>query len=367
VSSRLPASIHDGDPVATGHARSERPVPFAVPERLQVVDSTKPVPGQPRRCRGLPGGLEVPEGYGVVGRSPDRRQRPAREELASSARHRGAVLDPAQAGSWPGTASSRLRGPWRSAASLGPAGRPPGSSCRWKWPNDLIAGAGGGRGRGRTPPRARGDRTEGRRGILSEILAPRAGDDPGGRSPGGPVGIVVGIGINVNWPVDWPPVDSEDPELVLHRCSRHFVEPHRRTPDRPGPTCGRAAQGPQAPGTRCLPVTRDAAPSRRSTGLALRDDRGARSRVELGGRDRHREGSRPRRRPGAFSSPLAPASGPYQRATSSTSAEPWLSRSGGLVDPAAVPASRLRPVSPGTDHGMLITGGGGFIAPTFVR
>jgi hypothetical protein len=88
----------------------------------------EPVPGQPRRCR-VARWLGGPRRLWRGGRSPDRRPRPAREELASSARHRGAVLDPAQAGSGPGTSFISLRGPWRSR-QLEPAGRPPGSSCR---------------------------------------------------------------------------------------------------------------------------------------------------------------------------------------------------------------------------------------------
>src|ERR1035441_6102296 len=201
---------HDGDPAATGHVRSERPVPFAVPERLQVVDSTNrylvSLVGA-----GLPGGLEVPEGYGVVAdHQTDGRGRLGRSWQAP-----------------PGTAvlcSILLRpdlGPeqlhlatWAVALAAVRACRATaGVELSLKWPNDLIAVAGG--AGAEVEPRPGRAGTERKvAGILSEILAPRAGDDPGGRVSRRPGGIVVGIGINVNWPVDWPPVDSEDPELV---------------------------------------------------------------------------------------------------------------------------------------------------------
>ena len=52
-----------------GGAADGRPVPFLVPERLQVVDSTNRYLVDLARA-GLSDGSQVPEGYGVVADHP---------------------------------------------------------------------------------------------------------------------------------------------------------------------------------------------------------------------------------------------------------------------------------------------------------
>ena len=204
-----------GDPVAIGDATGERPVPFAVPERLQVVDSTNQYLVR-LVSAGLPGGPEVPEGYAVVADH----QTEGRGRLGRS---------------WeapPGTAvlcSILLKpdlGPdelhlaaWAVALAAVRACRvTAGVELSLKWPNDLIVGTGGAwaGGAGARVEGRPGGAESGRKvaGILSEIVPPHAGQDPRGRLAWRPGGVVVGIGINVNWPADWPPVDSEDPDLV---------------------------------------------------------------------------------------------------------------------------------------------------------
>ncbi|MGP8149633.1 MAG: biotin--[acetyl-CoA-carboxylase] ligase [Acidimicrobiales bacterium] len=204
-----------GDPVVTGDAAGERPVPFAVPERLQVVDSTnRYLAGLV--SAGLQGGREVPEGYAVVA-----------DHQTEGRGRRGR--------SWeapPGTAvlcSILLKpdlGPdelhlavWAVALAAVRACRvTAGVELSLKWPNDLIAGTGGaGAGGAGAQIEGRPEGAESGRkvaGILSEIVPPHAGQDPRGRVAWRPGGVVVGIGINVNWPADWPPVDSEDPDLA---------------------------------------------------------------------------------------------------------------------------------------------------------
>lgn len=187
----------DGRLVITGEASGKRPVPFAVPERLLVVDSTNrylvSLVGT-----GMSGGSEVPEGYAVVA------------DYQSEGRGRLARRWEAP----PGTAvlcSILLKpdlGPeqlhlaaWAVALAAVRACRvAAGVELSLKWPNDLIAGHAG------TEPKVAG--------ILSETLPPRAGQGTGGRVAGSPSGIVVGIGLNVNWPGDWPPVDPKDSGLA---------------------------------------------------------------------------------------------------------------------------------------------------------
>src|ERR1039458_2396496 len=159
---------HDGDPAATGHVRSERPVPFAVPERLQVVDSTNRYLVS-LVAAGLPGGLEVPEGYGVVAdHQTDGRGRLGRSWQAP-----------------PGTAvvcSTLLRpdlGPeqlhlatWAVALAAVRACRATaGVELSLKWPNDLIAGAGGAGAEVERPPRRAGAEPKDA-GVVARILSP---------------------------------------------------------------------------------------------------------------------------------------------------------------------------------------------------
>jgi len=195
-----------GDPVAGSDSRGGRPVPFAVPERLAVVDSTNRYLA--RLANDAPG---LPDGYAVVADyQTDGRGRLGRSWVAP-----------------PGTSvlcSILLRadlGPeqlhlaaWAVALAAVRACRAAtGAELALKWPNDLIAGTAG---RSGAPEPLGGRPGAGRKvaGILSEVLAPRPTDDAGNPAGPGPWGIVVGIGINVNWPAGWPPVEATDPELA---------------------------------------------------------------------------------------------------------------------------------------------------------
>ena len=212
----------NGDLVITGGARDERPVPFAVPERLAVVDSTNrylvSLVGT-----GMPDGSEVPEGYAVVAdHQSDGRGRLGRrwEAPPGTAVLCSILLEPDL-----GPEQLHLAA-WAVALAAVRACRVvAGVELSLKWPNDLIAGPGAGSGSGSgSGPGAGGTRVEPPAGhagtepkvagILSETLPPRAGQGPGGRVAGSPGGIVVGIGLNVNWPGDWPPVDSQDAGLA---------------------------------------------------------------------------------------------------------------------------------------------------------
>jgi BirA family biotin operon repressor/biotin-[acetyl-CoA-carboxylase] ligase len=219
----------DGDLVITGEARGESPVPFAVPERLAVVDSTNrylvSLVGA-----GMPDGSAVPEGYAVVAdHQSDGRGRLGRrwEAPPGTAVLCSILLKPdihpeqLHLATW-AVALAAVRA-CRAAA---------GVELSLKWPNDLIAGPGSGSGSGSGPgsgPGGGGTKVEplaGRAviepkvaGILSETLPPRTEQGPGGRVAGSPRGIVVGIGLNVNWPEDWPPVGSQDKELAFIAAS----------------------------------------------------------------------------------------------------------------------------------------------------
>jgi BirA family biotin operon repressor/biotin-[acetyl-CoA-carboxylase] ligase len=201
---------HSGDPVVTRDPTNGGPVPFAVPERLQLVDSTNRYLIK-LASAGLPGGLEVPEGYAVVAEH----QSEGRGRLARS---------------WeapPGTAvlcSILLKpdlGPgqlhlaaWAVALAAVQACRvTAGVELSLKWPNDLITVSGGAGGKAEAHAgRAKAEQKVA--GILSEILPPSTEDGPGGRVARRSDWVVVGIGINVNWAPGWPPAESKDPGLV---------------------------------------------------------------------------------------------------------------------------------------------------------
>ncbi len=190
----------------TGNSANQVPVPFSVPEKLQVVDSTNRYLVELVRS-GLPGGAEVPEGYAVVAESQsDGRGRMGRRWHApmGTAVLCSVLLKP------------RLAPERRSFASFAVA-LAACDACRdaarielaLKWPNDLLAPNGALPG----SPASSGPAERKVAGILAEWVPGRR-DEPAGvgeeRNSGG---IVVGIGINVNWPADWPPPDSADREL----------------------------------------------------------------------------------------------------------------------------------------------------------
>jgi len=167
----------------SGGSAGEVPVPFAVPERLQLVDSTNSYLVELTR-RGLGDGSEVPEGYAVVaerqsegrGRLARRWEAPAGTAVLCSIRFRPDL----------GPEQLHLTA-WAVALAATRACREvAGVELSLKWPNDLLAGRPG------------AERKVA--GVLSEVV---------------PTGVVVGIGINVNWPPDWPPTSSEDPELAF--------------------------------------------------------------------------------------------------------------------------------------------------------
>jgi BirA family biotin operon repressor/biotin-[acetyl-CoA-carboxylase] ligase len=217
-----------GDLVVGSGARSQEPIPFAVPERLAVVDSTNRYLAR-LASNGLGGGAQVPNGYAVVAdHQTDGRGRLGRSWVAP-----------------PGTSvlcSILLKpdlGPkqlhlaaWAVALAAVRACRATaGAELALKWPNDLIAGTASG---GEAPEPLRGRAGAGRKvaGILSEILPPPTGGDPEQPVRPGRRGIVVGIGINVNWPAGWPPEDARDPELTsiasgatsLNRIAGHEID-----------------------------------------------------------------------------------------------------------------------------------------------
>ena len=194
-------------------------MPFAVPERLQVVDSTnRYLVGLVRA--GLPDGSEVPEGYAVV--ADYQREGRGRLERRWEAPPGTAVLCSIVLKPDLGLGQLHLAA-WAVALAAVRACRvTAGVELFLKWPNDLIAA---GPATGREEPGS-GLAADGRKvaGLLSEIVAPFA--------PGGTGAIVVGIGINANWPVDWPPAGSQDPELVaiaagatsLNRLAGHRID-----------------------------------------------------------------------------------------------------------------------------------------------
>ena len=117
----------DGRLVITGEASGKRPVPFAVPERLRVVDSTNRYLVSLVRT-GMSGGSEVPEGYAVVAdyQSEGRGRLARRWEAPPGTAVLCSILLKPDLGL---DSSISQLGPWRSR-QCGPAGRPPGSSCR---------------------------------------------------------------------------------------------------------------------------------------------------------------------------------------------------------------------------------------------
>jgi BirA family biotin operon repressor/biotin-[acetyl-CoA-carboxylase] ligase len=195
----------DDDPSWAVKSTGERAVAFAVPERLQVVDSTNRYLLE-LASLARDGGSEVPEGYAVVAdEQSDGRGRLGRrwEAPAGSAVLCSILLRP-------DLEPDRLHlAAWAVALAAVQACRETARvALSLKWPNDLVAGAGN-----RAEPVAPGQRPSERKvaGILSEVLAARP-EDPGRRGRNADA-VVVGIGINVNWPVGWPPPDSKDPDL----------------------------------------------------------------------------------------------------------------------------------------------------------
>ncbi|MGO9877857.1 MAG: biotin--[acetyl-CoA-carboxylase] ligase [Acidimicrobiales bacterium] len=186
------------------------PVPFAVPERLQVVDSTNRYLVELVRT-GLRDGSQVPEGYAVVAeRQSEGRGRLGRrwEAPAGSAVLCSILLRPEL-----GPNEIHLAAWAVALAAVDACAELAGVELSLKWPNDLLA-----------RPSAVGDEaaasqlraTEERKvaGVLSEVVPQAGGHGPPGGPEQGPAGVVVGIGINVNWPPRWPPQGSEDPELA---------------------------------------------------------------------------------------------------------------------------------------------------------
>jgi len=202
----------------TRNCGAEVPAPFAVPERLQVVDSTNRYLVDLARA-GLADSSEVPEGYAVMAeRQSEGRGRLGRrwEVPAGTAVLCSILLKPDL-----GPEKLHLAA-WVVALAAADACRASAGVEVWlKWPNDLVAGTrlAGARVAGTTRRRADeavAERVEAERkvaGILSEIL-PAPAQDARDRPPRVPGGVVVGIGINVNWPVDWPPTDSSDLDMV---------------------------------------------------------------------------------------------------------------------------------------------------------
>ena len=198
----------------SGGSAGEVPVPFAVPERLRLVDSTNRYLVELAR-RGLGDGSEVPEGYAVVaecqsegrGRLARRWVAPAGTAVLCSILFRP-DLDP-----------ERLHlTAWAVALAAARACREvAGVELSLKWPNDLLAGPGDAAGKPQAPCGGNPDALAGHPGARR----------PGAERPGAerkvagvlsevvPTGVVVGVGINVNWPPDWPPASLEDPELAF--------------------------------------------------------------------------------------------------------------------------------------------------------
>ena len=199
-----------GGPVVTRDTTDEGPVPFAVPERLQVVDSTNRYLLELANA-GLPGGSEVPEGYAVVAEH----QSEGRGRLGRSweAPPGTAVLCSILLKADLGPEQLHLAA-WAVALAAVQACRATaGVELSLKWPNDLITVTGGSGGEAESHAgRAEDERKVA--GILSEILPPGTEDGPGGRVARKSNWVVVGIGVNVNWPPGWPPADSKDPGLV---------------------------------------------------------------------------------------------------------------------------------------------------------
>ena len=173
-----------GDLVVRSDAQSQEPIPFAVPERLAVVDSTSRYLAR-LASNGLGGGAQVPNGYAVVAdHQTDGRGRLGRSWVAP-----------------PGTSvlcSILLKpdlGPeqlhlaaWAVALAAVRACRATaGAELALKWPNDLIAGTASG---GEAPEPLRGPRALGARSPAScpRSCRPRQGATPSSRSAAGGVG-----------------------------------------------------------------------------------------------------------------------------------------------------------------------------------
>ena len=182
----------DGDLVVTGEARGERPVSFAVPERLAVVDSTNrylvSLVGT-----GMPDGSEVPEGYAVVadyqsdgrGRLDRRWEAPPGTAVLCSI-----LLEPDL-----GPEQLHLAAWAVALAAVGACRAAAGVELSLKWPNDLIAGSGSGpapgpavAGRGLSPlPGTRGPNRRSRASCRRRCRPVPHKDRVGG-SPGVPEG-----------------------------------------------------------------------------------------------------------------------------------------------------------------------------------
>jgi len=186
----------------------EAPVPFAVPERLQVVDSTNRYLVDLARV-GFGDGSEVPEGYAVVadrqsegrGRLARRWESPAGTSVLCSILFRP-DLDAPQLHLTAWAVALAARRASRDVA---------GVELSLKWPNDLLAGPGSGRGEAAAAAGRAGRKVA---GVLSELVPPAGAHVRARGTSRLPGGVVVGVGINVNWPPDWPPSGSKDPELV---------------------------------------------------------------------------------------------------------------------------------------------------------
>jgi BirA family biotin operon repressor/biotin-[acetyl-CoA-carboxylase] ligase len=183
-------------------------IPFAVPEVVQLVDSTNRYLADLVRA-GLADGSQVPEGYAVVadyqsqgrGRLERRWEAPVSSAVLCSLVFR------------PGLAFEELHlTAWAVALAAVQACREiAGIELSLKWPNDLMAlkeksGQGG--------PLARAGGEQKVAGILSEIVRSVGTTGPRSEQLDKQSAVVVGIGINVNWPPGWPPEDTEDPELA---------------------------------------------------------------------------------------------------------------------------------------------------------
>lgn len=196
----------DDDPSWALKSAGELAVAFAVPERLEVVDSTNRYLLE-LASLARDGGSEVPEGYAVVAeRQSEGRGRLGRrwEAPAGSAVLCSILLRP-------DLEPDRLHlAAWAVALAAVQACREnAGLTLSLKWPNDLVTGAGSPAGQAACGQGASERKVA---GVLSEVLAARP-EDPGRRERIADA-VVVGIGINVNWPADFPPPGSKDPDLL---------------------------------------------------------------------------------------------------------------------------------------------------------
>ena len=323
--------MRGNDDPLTGRRSGGAPIPFAVPERLEVVDSTNRYLAD-LAGSGLAGGIEVPPGYAVVA------------ERQSAGRGRRGRHWEAPAGSAvlcsillrPDLSAERLHlAVWAVAlGAVQACAETAGVEPRLKWPNDLVVSAGAGR------PGADERKLA---GMLSEVLPAPAGGGPSlGSDRGGCGVVVVGIGINVNWPPGWPPVDSQDGELAS--IARRGTALNRVTG---GPIDRDALARAPAPehGSLERPARHTSGPSDRFLRISptLRHDRprGA-CRARRRGPSQARPSTSTMRH--ASSSPRVHASAPSPPATSFTFAEPG-SAGGPLTSggPRREPPSREPP------------------------